>query len=64
MPDDGVLRQHLIKLLKGEGAQADFEDAVADFPAELRGKTPKWAEHSPWQLIEHIRIAQWEILEL
>jgi uncharacterized damage-inducible protein DinB len=63
MPDDAVLRQHLVKLLKGGDAHVDFEHAMADFPAELRGKTPKWAEHSPWQLLEHLRIAQQDILD-
>jgi uncharacterized damage-inducible protein DinB len=63
MPDDKALREHLVKLLKGGEAHADFEQAMADFPAELRGKTPKWAEHSPWQLLEHLRMAQADILE-
>ena len=36
---------------------------MKNFPAELRGKRPKGAEHSPWQLLEHLRIAQWDILE-
>ena len=63
MPDDSVLRDHLIKLLNGGEAHADFEHVMQDFPAEMRGKTPKWAEHSPWQLLEHLRIAQWDILD-
>src|ERR1700677_441751 len=63
MPNDDVLRHHLVKLLTGSDAHADFERVVADFPAELRGKTPKWAEHSAWQLLEHLRIAQRDILE-
>jgi len=58
-----ALHEHLEKLLVGGDAHATFAQAVADFPAELRGKTPKWAEHSPWQLLEHLRIAQWDILE-
>ena len=63
MPNDETLRQHLVKLLEGGAAHADFKDAMKDFPAELRGKTPKGAEHSPWELLEHMRIAQWDILE-
>ncbi|HXR39788.1 MAG TPA: DinB family protein [Terracidiphilus sp.] len=63
MPDDSALRQHLIKLLKGGDAHVVFEEAVRDFPAELRGKTPRGAEHSAWELLEHLRIAQWDILE-
>jgi hypothetical protein len=63
MRNDKALREHLIKLLKGGEAHADFEQGIADFPAELRGKTPKGAEHSPWQLLEHLRIAQHDILD-
>jgi hypothetical protein len=63
MADDKALREQLVKLLKGGEAHADFQHATEDFPAELRGKTPKWAEHSPWQLLEHLRIAQADILE-
>jgi uncharacterized damage-inducible protein DinB len=63
MADDKALREHLVKLLKGGDAHADFEQAIADFPAELRSKTPKWAEHSPWELLEHLRIAQQDILD-
>lgn len=63
MENNKALRQHLVKLLEGGDAHAKFEQAIADFPAELRGKTPKWAEHSAWQLLEHLRIAQWDILE-
>lgn len=63
MKNDKALRQHLIKLLQGGDAHVTFEDAVADFPAELRGKTPKGAEHSAWEVLEHLRIAQWDILD-
>ncbi|HEY1901757.1 MAG TPA: DinB family protein [Terracidiphilus sp.] len=63
MPNDKALRQHLVKLLTGGEAHIDFEHAIADFPAEVRGKTPKGAEHSPWQELEHLRIAQWDILD-
>ena len=63
MADDKALREHLVKLLKGGDAHEDFEHAIADFPVELRGKTPKWAEHSAWELLEHMRIAQSDILE-
>jgi hypothetical protein len=63
MSHDKALRQHLVKLLKGGDAHAEFDDVMKDFPAELRGKTPQGAEHSPWQLLEHQRIAQWDILD-
>ena len=63
MPNDKALREHLVKLLIGGDAHADFNSAIKDFPTELRGKTPSGAEHSPWELLEHLRIAQWDILD-
>jgi DinB superfamily len=63
MENDKLLRKHLIKLLEGGDAHATFAAAVAGLPAALQGKTPNGAEHSPWQLLEHLRIAQWDILE-
>jgi hypothetical protein len=63
MPNHKALRQHLVKLLQGGDAHADFEQAIADFPVELRGKIPAGAEHSPWELLEHLRIALWDILD-
>jgi hypothetical protein len=63
MQSDKLLRQHVVKLLKGGDAHADFDAAVKNLPAALRGKTPPGAEHSPWQLLEHLRIAQRDILE-
>src|SRR5579871_4410497 len=63
MSHDASLRKQLVSLLTEANAHATFDDAVKDMPADLRGKTPKGAEHSPWQLLEHLRIAQWDILE-
>jgi hypothetical protein len=60
---DAALREHVVSLLTSGHAHATLEDAVKDFPEELRGKTPKGAEHSAWELLEHIRLAQWDILE-
>lgn len=60
---DALMREHLLGLLKGGHAHADFEAAVKNLPAELRGKRPRGAEHSPWDLLEHLRIAQCDILE-
>lgn len=56
------LRNQLLTLLKGGEAHADFEAAIEDFPAELRGKVPPNLPYSAWQLIEHMRIAQRDIL--
>ncbi len=58
-----TLRQHLLDLLRGGNAHADFDAAVSDFPSQLRGKKPKGAPHTGWQLLEHLRLAQWDILE-
>ncbi len=63
MQKDKALREHLVELLKGGHAHADFETAIKDLAPNLRGKTPKNAEHSPWQLLEHMRLAQRDILE-
>ena len=64
MPDhDKSLREHVIALLKGGQAHVTFEAAVKGIPVARRGKRPKGAQHSPWELLEHIRIAQWDILK-
>ena len=63
MDKNASLHQHLLEFLTGGHAHADFDRTVKNFPANLRGKTPKGAQHSPWQLLEHLRIAQWDILE-
>jgi hypothetical protein len=57
------LREHLLYLLKGGGAHLDFDKAVAGLPAELRGAKPPGVPYTPWRLLEHLRIAQWDILE-
>lgn len=57
------LRKHLVNLLNMEGAHIGFDAAVRDFPAELRGLKPAGAPHTAWQLLEHMRLAQWDILE-
>ena len=58
-----ALREHLLYLLKGGGAHLDFEKAVAGIPPADRGRTAPPVPHSPWRLLEHMRIAQWDILE-
>ena len=57
------LRKHLLDLLKSAHAHADFETAIKDIPAHLRGEKPPGAAHSLWEILEHMRIAQWDILE-
>jgi hypothetical protein len=57
------LRMHLIELLAGGGAHVKFDDVVKNLPARLRGAKPPKFPHSPWMLLEHLRLAQWDILE-
>lgn len=59
---DEIIKQ-LKALLDGGQAHATFEDAVKDFPEEFRGTVPEGLPYSAWQLVEHIRIAQRDILE-
>ena len=63
MPNETVLREHVLALLEKEQAHAGFEKAVKNMPFELQGKRPQGAAHSPWEILEHMRIAQWDILE-
>jgi hypothetical protein len=60
---DAALREHLVELLDGGGAHLRFDEAVADLPAKLRGRRPEGLPYSPWELLEHMRLAQWDILE-
>jgi len=60
---DAALRRHLLELLTGGHAHATFDAAVKNLPPALRGKRPQGAEHSPWEILEHLRIAQWDILD-
>lgn len=57
------LRTHLANLLRMKGAHLTFDDALANFPPDLRGAKPNGAPHSAWQLLEHMRIAQEDILD-
>ena len=57
------LKQHLANLLDAEGAHIGFDEALKNFPRELRGAKLKGAAHTAWQLLEHLRITQSDILE-
>ncbi len=61
-PDES-LRAQLVELLKGGNAHVGFLDALSDFPLRKRGVYAKGLAHTGWQLLEHLRIAQWDILE-
>lgn len=60
---DQSLRKHLHELLQGGSAHVKFDEVAADFPADLRGKKPSGQPHTPWRLLEHLRITQWDIVE-
>jgi hypothetical protein len=60
---DKALREHLLYVLNGGGAHATFDDVIADFPAALRGKRTEGVPYSAWMLLEHMRLAQWDILD-
>jgi hypothetical protein len=61
--NDRALREHLDYLLGGGGAHLDFDKAVTGLPPELRGVRGPNTPHTAWRLLEHLRIAQWDILE-
>ena len=63
MNNDQSLRDHLLSLLRGGNAHISFEDFVADFPAVGCGRKIEDLPYTPWQVLEHMRIAQWDILE-
>lgn len=56
------LRTHVVNLLTKAEAHVDVTSTLKDFPRELRGRKPKGSPHTPWQLLEHMRLAQWDIL--
>ena len=63
MPHQDAVREHLVALLTKSEAHAGFENAVKDVPKEKRGIRPPGSPHSLWELLEHIRLAQRDILD-
>lgn len=63
MDRDQSLRQHLRKLLDWEDAHIGFEGAISGLKPKLRGVVPQGHAHSAWQLLEHLRISQYDILD-
>src|SRR5207245_8865839 len=57
------LRDHLVELLDGGHAHVTFDDAIADWPPGLRSTQPAGQPFTPWRVLEHIRISQWDIVE-
>jgi len=60
---DKVLREHVLYLLEGGGAHTKFDEVIAGIPPKVRGQKPAGLPHSLWMLLEHLRIAQWDIVE-
>ena len=58
-----IVRKRLVELLSGGSAHAKFDQVVKKWPVELRGRKPQGAAHTPWQVLEHLRLCQWDILE-
>jgi hypothetical protein len=63
MSSNQKLREHLLYLLRGGGAHIEFDSVIADFPVKLINKTIRHVPYTAWQLLEHMRIVQWDILE-
>jgi len=63
MSSDTALREQVRTLLDWKDAHVPFDRAVAGIPSGLRGRTPRGAPYSPWKLVEHLRIAQHDILD-
>jgi hypothetical protein len=61
--DEAKLREQLVSSLSGRGAHAPFEKVVEGFPVELAGRKVEGLPHTAWQLLSHLWIAQWDILE-
>ena len=61
--NDQSLRKHLLHVLRGGNAHLSFDDLVNSFPADLCNRQIEGLPYTPWQVLEHMRIAQWDILE-
>lgn len=61
--NDEILRQNVLSFLTWNDAHAGFDAATENLPPNLRGIRPPGAEHSPWEILEHLRITLWDILE-
>jgi len=63
MESEEILRKHLLDLLRGGNAHMPFNEAVANFPPESMNSMPPNVPYTPWHLLEHIRLTQWDILD-
>lgn len=63
MNNDSSLRHHLVRLMRGQGAHLPYEPGLFSVSVKLRGAKKRGIPYSPWQLLEHMRIAQWDIYQ-
>jgi hypothetical protein len=63
MKTDNMLREHLRRLLNWEDAHVNFDTAVAGIPVDVRGSRPEGHPHSLWEIVEHLRRTQRDILD-
>jgi hypothetical protein len=63
MDTQEIVRKHLLDLLRGGNAHMGFDESFDNFPTEAINASPAGSDYTPWRLLEHIRIAQWDILE-
>ena len=63
MKSEPTLRDQLVRYLDWDSAHLSFDDAVKDFTPDKRGIRPSGAPHSAWELLEHLRIGLWDIVE-
>jgi hypothetical protein len=63
MSKNTIIRTHVLELIDGKSAHIDLESGLKDFPSDRINDKPAGSPHSAWQLLEHIRIAQWDILD-
>ena len=61
--NDQNLRDHLVALLSWKSAHVNFDQAIDGIPPTMHGLQPDGLPFSPWQLLEHLRIAQYDILD-
>ena len=63
MDKDKILREQLLAFLFGRNAHVNLEDSIKNFPQNFINRKDNTIPYSPWELLEHLRIAQWDILE-
>ena len=61
--NDQSLREHLLSLLDGGNAHVTFEDFLKTFPVDRCGQRIEGLSYTAWQVLEHMRLAQWDLLE-